>query len=374
MTTNIGSSTSFAAIVPDLTDTADIQVALRLLSYGLSSDPADNAAIATNSVFGKIRDLTTTKANVASPVFTGTVYAPTIQSASSATTSLNLSTINQSSSSAGSISITAGNSTSNGSGGSINLTAGSYSASGAAGNININAGGGTSSGSINIGTSMGSSQPINIGNSGSAVAIPGTLSNAKIANSGLFSFFGGSTSTGLTTLTNVPGTISFATSVPSMLISVLTGNATTSVGNVGAEFRASSSTTTHLITFSSGSTARGSISLNASTVTYGTGSDYRLKENIKPISNALDRLSLLKPSRFNFIESPEKTVDGFIAHEAQQVVPESVTGSKDEINKDGSPAYQSIDQSKLVPLLTAALQEAILKIESLETRVKQLEN
>jgi hypothetical protein len=155
---------------------------------------------------------------------------------------------------------------------------------------------------------------------------------------------------------------------------VLTGNATTSVGNVGAEFRASSSTTTHLITFSSGSTARGSISLNASTVTYGTGSDYRLKENIKPISNALYRLSLLKPSRFNFIESPEKTVDGFIAHEAQQVVPESVTGSKDEINKDGSPAYQSIDQSKLVPLLTAALQEAILKIESLETRVKQLEN
>lgn len=77
MTTNIGSSTSFAAIVPDLTDTADIQVALRLLSYGLSSDPADNAAIATNSVFGKIRDLTITKANVASPTFTGTVVLPT---------------------------------------------------------------------------------------------------------------------------------------------------------------------------------------------------------------------------------------------------------------------------------------------------------
>jgi hypothetical protein len=176
MTTNIGSSTSFAAIVPDLTDTADIQVALRLLSYGLSSDPADNAAIGTNSVFGKIRDLTTTKANVASPVFTGTVYAPTIQSASSATTNLNLSTINQSSNSAGSISITAGNSTSNGSGGSINLTAGSYSASGAAGNININAGGGTSNGNVNIQTAMGNTGGITLGNSGSTTTVSGALS------------------------------------------------------------------------------------------------------------------------------------------------------------------------------------------------------
>jgi hypothetical protein len=77
MTTNIGSSTSFPAIVPDLTDTADIQVALRLLAYGTSSNPADNAAIETNSVFGKIRDLTTGKANVASPTFTGTVVLPT---------------------------------------------------------------------------------------------------------------------------------------------------------------------------------------------------------------------------------------------------------------------------------------------------------
>jgi hypothetical protein len=77
MTTNIGSSTSFPAIVPDLTDTADIQIALRLLSYGTSSNPANDAAIATNSVFGKIRDLTTGKANIASPTFTGTVILPT---------------------------------------------------------------------------------------------------------------------------------------------------------------------------------------------------------------------------------------------------------------------------------------------------------
>jgi hypothetical protein len=82
---------------------------------------------------------------------------------------------------------------------------------------------------------------------------------------------------------------------------------------------------------------------------------------------------LLKPSRFNFIEFPERVVDGFIAHEAQEVVPESVVGDKDDTNEDGSPAYQGIDQGKLVPLLTAALQEAVSKIEELTTRVSQLE-
>ena len=66
-------------------------------------------------------------------------------------------------------------------------------------------------------------------------------------------------------------------------------------------------------------------------------------------------------------------VDGFIAHEAAEVVPECVTGAKDEVDEDGNPQYQSIDQSKLVPLLTAALQEAIAKIESLEARITALE-
>jgi hypothetical protein len=60
--------------------------------------------------------------------------------------------------------------------------------------------------------------------------------------------------------------------------------------------------------------------------------------------------------------------EGFIAHEAQAVVPESVTGTKDEVDVNGKPIYQGIDQSKLVPLLTAALQEAIAKIETLEAQ------
>jgi hypothetical protein len=302
--------------------------------------------------------------------FSSSIDTPGISRTGSS--SLALSTANQTSS-AGSITVTGGNSTTSGAGGSITLTAGS-SQSSSPGNITINAGGGTSTGSINIGTSVGSNQPITIGNSGSAVNIPGTISNVRIPNGGLLEYNGYSTTSGTSTLSNVPGTVKYATNTPSIVMSVLTSAATTNTGSVGAEFRASATTTTHLITFSSGTTARGSISTNSTTTTYSTSSDYRLKENVQPIVDAIDRLMLLKPSRFNFIEFPDKVVDGFLAHEAQEVVPESVVGDKDELNEDGSPAYQGIDQGKLVPLLTAALQEAIAKIEQLETRIEALEN
>ena len=87
------------------------------------------------------------------------------------------------------------------------------------------------------------------------------------------------------------------------------------------------------------------------------------------MTDGITRLQQLNPSRFNFIADPNRTVDGFIAHEAQAVVPECVTGEKDAVDDDGNLVYQGIDQSKLVPLLTAALQEAIGKIETLEARL-----
>ena len=80
-----------------------------------------------------------------------------------------------------------------------------------------------------------------------------------------------------------------------------------------------------------------------------------------------------KPKRFKWKEDPTHTVDGFLAHEAATVVPESVTGEKDAVDENGDPKYQVIDQSKLVPVLTAALKEAIAKIEILETKVAALE-
>ena len=110
-------------------------------------------------------------------------------------------------------------------------------------------------------------------------------------------------------------------------------------------------------------------------VTYSTSSDYRLKENVVDLTNGIERVKQLQVRRFNFIDD-NKTLDGFIAHEVQPIVPEAVTGEKDGMytytdEEDGIektvPAYQGIDQSKLVPLLTASLQEAITRIESLET-------
>jgi hypothetical protein len=126
------------------------------------------------------------------------------------------------------------------------------------------------------------------------------------------------------------------------------------------------------VSFYNGSSPVGNININTSSTSYNTTSDYRLKENLTKITDGIDRLKQLKPKRFNFI-GETSIVDGFIAHEAKEVVPESVTGEKDEVLPNGDPVYQGIDQAKIVPLLTAALQEAITKIEELEARIQTLE-
>jgi hypothetical protein len=111
----------------------------------------------------------------------------------------------------------------------------------------------------------------------------------------------------------------------------------------------------------------GYISQGPTSVTYSTTSDYRLKEDLRPVANPLQRVMMLKPVNFAWKVNGER-VDGFIAHEAQEVVPDAVFGKKDAVNEDGSIEPQGIDQSKLVPLLTAALQEALKRIEALEAR------
>jgi len=157
--------------------------------------------------------------------------------------------------------------------------------------------------------------------------------------------------------------------------------------------RASGSTFAAMIAFldSSGNTV-GAINSNGNNTTnFVTSSDYRLKENNVAISDGITRLKTLKPYRFNFKDTPAITVDGFFAHEVT-AVPEAITGTKDETEsvfyrddeeipsgksigdvKETVPKYQGIDHGKLVPLLTAALQEAIAKIEILETKVAALE-
>jgi hypothetical protein len=103
-----------------------------------------------------------------------------------------------------------------------------------------------------------------------------------------------------------------------------------------------------------------------------TSSDYRLKEDVQPMENSIERVKQLNPVNFAW-KLDGSRVDGFLAHEAQEVVPEAVSGTKDAVDAEGNPDYQGIDQSKLVPLLTAALQEAIAKIEDLEARLAAVE-
>ena len=133
----------------------------------------------------------------------------------------------------------------------------------------------------------------------------------------------------------------------------------------------------------------GRINTNGSSTSYVTSSDYRLKENVVEMSDATTRLKQLQPKRFNFIADADTTIDGFLAHEVQSIVPEAITGTHNEVEtwEDGEelpdgvsvgdnklddngntiPKYQGIDQSKLVPLLVKTIQELEARITALES-------
>jgi len=154
-------------------------------------------------------------------------------------------------------------------------------------------------------------------------------------------------------------------------------------------FSINATSNSNQILFYNGNGLVGLIGTNGSATAYATSSDYRLKENVTTSWDATTRLKQLKPSRFNFIADADTTVDGFLAHEVQEIVPEAITGTKDavEVWKDGEelpdgvsvgdnkldddgntiPVMQGIDQSKLVPLLVKTIQE-------LEARITALEN
>jgi hypothetical protein len=112
----------------------------------------------------------------------------------------------------------------------------------------------------------------------------------------------------------------------------------------------------------------GTITLNGTTnVQYNTSSDYRLKENIEPMTGSIARLKQIKPSTFNFISEPDRSCEGFIAHELGEVVPNAVSGKKDAMRDDGEKIMpQGVDFGRVVPLLVSALQEAVERIEVLE--------
>ena len=131
----------------------------------------------------------------------------------------------------------------------------------------------------------------------------------------------------------------------------------------------SSTSSMELVTFrDSTNGAIGNVTSNAGGVSFNSISDYRLKENIVEMTGALDRVSQLKPSQYNLKNHKDNTVEGFIAHELQEVYPQAVSGEKDKVNDKGEPEYQFVDNSKLVPLLVCAIQELKKEIEILKNK------
>jgi hypothetical protein len=116
----------------------------------------------------------------------------------------------------------------------------------------------------------------------------------------------------------------------------------------------------------------GRVQVNLTTTTYVTSSDYRLKENIVPMTGALDKVSKLKPVTYTW-KTDGTSGQGFIAHELQEFYPEAIAGTKDEVDEDGKPVHQGVDTSFLVATLTAAIQEQQALITSLTTRIEALE-
>jgi hypothetical protein len=119
--------------------------------------------------------------------------------------------------------------------------------------------------------------------------------------------------------------------------------------------------------FINGNGTVGSISTSGSNTAFNTSSDYRLKTSVESMTDATARLKQLNPVRFKFLADTSTTLDGFLAHEVQAIIPEAVTGTKDEVDADGNAVMQGIDQSKIVPLLVATIKELEARIAALES-------
>ena len=139
-----------------------------------------------------------------------------------------------------------------------------------------------------------------------------------------------------------------------------------SYSNPGAAWESDNVNAHNAIVFKNPNGTVGTIRTGSSATSYNTSSDYRLKENVSYTWDATTRLKQLKPARFNFIADADTTVDGFLAHEVQDIVPEAITGTKDEVDEDGNPVMQGIDQAKLVPLLCKTILELEARITALE--------
>jgi hypothetical protein len=137
-------------------------------------------------------------------------------------------------------------------------------------------------------------------------------------------------------------------------------------------YKPASAAQTAFMFFNTDNTFIASITQNGnSAVSYNTTSDYRLKNDVTPIENALDKVALLKPVNWKW-KVDGSHGEGFIAHELAEVIPYAVSGKKDAVDKEGKPVHQGVDTSFLVATLTAAIQELSAKVDTLQAKLNTL--
>lgn len=136
--------------------------------------------------------------------------------------------------------------------------------------------------------------------------------------------------------------------------------------------RITGTTSATVVQFYRNGTAAGTI--NASTTAAPTlvaPSDYRLKENLEPLTDAADRIKSANVYTYNFIADEDKELRyGFLAHEVQDLMHDLVIGEKDAVDEHGNPVYQQVQETRLIPVLVAALKDALLRIDALEAAAK----
>ena len=151
-------------------------------------------------------------------------------------------------------------------------------------------------------------------------------------------------------------------------------------GNPGLDVYYTGTGAYNQIVLENGNGVVGRIQTSGSATSYLTSSDYRLKENVAPMTDALSKVAQLKPVTYKW-KVDGSNGQGFIAHELQEVIPDCVAGEKDAVDADGNPRYQGVDTSFLVATLTSAIQELSVlvtaqsaTIQSLTERITTLEN
>jgi hypothetical protein len=243
--------------------------------------------------------------------------------------------------------------------------------------LHVTNGGGSGTLSLSPATTNGGASYILMGNSDSSGAsgpsmIVSANRNLQFGVGSSFTAAGGGTFTEAMRLDSsgnlLVGTTSTSNSIPNGVNAVsITSGTSLNVGHANGTPNGYS-----YMQYAYNGTTIGYISQSGTTaVAYNTTSDYRLKENIAPMQNALNVIQQLKPVTYNW-KSDGSNGQGFIAHELQSVVPDCVTGEKDAVDEEGKPVYQGIDTSFLVATLTAAIQELNAKVDAQAAEIQAL--